>query len=457
MHLQGIPLVFITKDGMISAFNAEFLSRFHSDLSNPGTLLDKPSNKLLNPDPYAFINASDSTPIKESDKEWITNHAFDGINSSVKDKNWLPIEIDYSTGQALWKSSKSPDFLPFRFHTNTFDKDYRITVRFSQQSGSFPVFILNGAPLGKFYWPDLTGYQFGYTENTNFFRIKKAGYIVQEAQTEFSVSTGENEIEITKEGSKISCKLNGITACSFRDSHTLDRIDGLFYIASRDDTEIKFNSIRIESREREAAYSNLENDFSLLNGHDNRYIFFQLLEKSAYIDGRFHYALTLYDVSQVLNKVKLLEREKEQTEMERDRYKILSEEAGLFKTSSFLGDAPSIIKLRETARRAAQSDITILIEGETGTGKTLLASYIHEHSPFSKGPFVVVDCASLPESVLESELFGHVKGAFTGAIKDRIGKFEEAAEGTLFLDEIGNIPLHTQAKLLSFLQNFTIQ
>ena len=118
----------------------------------------------------------------------------------------------------------------------------------------------------------------------------------------------------------------------------------------------------------------------------------------------------------------------------------------------FVGNSRPILALKQAIVQAAGSDASVLIQGETGTGKELVAKAIHYHSPFSKNNFVPVDCAAIGETVMESELFGHVKGAFTGAHISAVGLIRSADKGTLFLDEIGEIPSHIQAKLLRTIQ-----
>ena len=122
-----------------------------------------------------------------------------------------------------------------------------------------------------------------------------------------------------------------------------------------------------------------------------------------------------------------------------------------------VGTSPAMHQLFESIRQVAPEKATVLIAGETGTGKELVARAIHAGSPRSNGLFVAVNCAAIPHEMLESELFGHEKGAFTGAIKERIGKFELADGGTLFLDEITEMPMALQAKLLRALQENIIE
>lgn len=119
--------------------------------------------------------------------------------------------------------------------------------------------------------------------------------------------------------------------------------------------------------------------------------------------------------------------------------------------------APEMVKVARTIERVARTSVSVMLLGASGTGKELLAKGLHEASDRADGPFIAINCAAIPETLLESELFGHEKGAFTGAVKTTEGKIESADGGTLFLDEVGDIPLPLQVKLLRFLQERTIE
>jgi len=138
-----------------------------------------------------------------------------------------------------------------------------------------------------------------------------------------------------------------------------------------------------------------------------------------------------------------LRTQKQQLEDEVDR---LTGTSGMETANSAMAE------LLETALRVASSEATVLITGESGTGKEVLARLVHQHSPRREGPMVAVNCTAIPDTLIESELFGHVKGAFTGAISNRKGRFQTASSGTLFLDEIGELKMDMQAKLLRAIQ-----
>jgi len=128
-----------------------------------------------------------------------------------------------------------------------------------------------------------------------------------------------------------------------------------------------------------------------------------------------------------------------------------------FGFANIIGNSPPMQKLFSRMKRIAGTDSTVLVLGESGTGKELVAKAIHYNSHRKDRPFVPVNCSAIPETLLESELFGHVKGSFTGAIRDKAGKFESATTGTIFLDEIGTMPMHLQTKLLRVLQEQEVE
>ena len=143
-----------------------------------------------------------------------------------------------------------------------------------------------------------------------------------------------------------------------------------------------------------------------------------------------------------------------------DKSKLITETKTLkrkvYRTRAILGDSPAIQHIKTTIDKVAATDARVLVTGSNGTGKELVARWLHEKSQRSDGPLVEVNCAAIPGELIESELFGHEKGSFTSAIKQRIGKFEQANGGTLFLDEIGDMGLAAQAKVLRALQESRI-
>ena len=143
-----------------------------------------------------------------------------------------------------------------------------------------------------------------------------------------------------------------------------------------------------------------------------------------------------------------------QLEQDHQRLSQVQEEGPL---KGVIAASPQMLKVCDAIRRIATSDVSVLLTGESGTGKEVLARALHESSMRAENPFIAINCAAIPENLLESELFGHEKGAFTGAVRRTIGKIEQAQGGTLLLDEIGDMPLPLQAKLLRFLQERLIE
>jgi two-component system response regulator HydG len=166
--------------------------------------------------------------------------------------------------------------------------------------------------------------------------------------------------------------------------------------------------------------------------------------------GAFNYLLKPLDLAQLRAST---ERAAESARLKRTNLELHRRLDEKFGFEGVIGDSRQMRDVIERLKRIAPTNASVLIQGETGTGKELVAQAIHQNSPRKSKPFVALNCAALSENILESELFGHVKGAFTDASTDRVGKFEYAHGGTMFLDEVGDMPLPTQIKLLRVLEN----
>jgi len=170
--------------------------------------------------------------------------------------------------------------------------------------------------------------------------------------------------------------------------------------------------------------------------------------------GAYDYLTKPIDLSELENLIQRVEEKRQLVEENRQLREQLQER---FKFDAIVSQSGEMEEVLNHAARVASSKATVLIRGESGTGKELIARAIHHAGPRKDKPFVVINVAALPETLLESELFGHVKGAFTGATADRMGRFEEADGGTLFIDEVGDIPTTVQVKLLRAIQFGSIQ
>jgi DNA-binding NtrC family response regulator len=165
--------------------------------------------------------------------------------------------------------------------------------------------------------------------------------------------------------------------------------------------------------------------------------------------GAYDYVSKPYDIEELRHVVS---RAMERLELKQENIQLRKELERRIGFVPILGQTVAMRKVFDMVEKVSLSDITVLIQGESGTGKELVAREIHRRSSRHNKPFVTMNCAALPENLIESELFGHERGAFTGAVRQRKGKFELAAEGTIFLDEIGDMSLNTQSKILRILQ-----
>lgn len=191
-----------------------------------------------------------------------------------------------------------------------------------------------------------------------------------------------------------------------------------------------------------------ESPIIMISGHGNIDTAVQAIKK-----GAFDFIEKPLDLNRILVTIR---NAKDKTRFVEET-KVLKTTVKRLKGSSIIGETEGIQKIKEMIQKVAPSDARVLITGGNGTGKELVARALHENSNRSKMPFIEVNCAAIPSELIESELFGHEKGAFTSAVKDKKGKFEIASGGTLFLDEIGDMSASAQAKVLRALQENVIQ
>ena len=170
--------------------------------------------------------------------------------------------------------------------------------------------------------------------------------------------------------------------------------------------------------------------------------------------GAFDYVAKPFEIEELRLVVR---NAAEQIHLRRENERLRNELVAATGFGEMIGQSPAMHKVFDMIERVAETDVTVLVTGESGCGKELVAIELHQRSTRATGDLVTVNCAAIPENLIESELFGHEKGAFTGAVQRRIGKFERALGGTLFLDEIGDMPVGTQAKILRALEEKKIE
>lgn len=194
--------------------------------------------------------------------------------------------------------------------------------------------------------------------------------------------------------------------------------------------------------------SNIDTPIIMISGHGNIDTAVQAIKKGAFdfIEKPLDLNRILVTIRNANDKATLVEEKK-----------VLKKTVQRFKGSSIIGETDGIVRIKEMIEKVAPSDARVLITGGNGTGKELVAQSLHDNSGRKDAPFVEVNCAAIPSELIESELFGHEKGAFTSAVKQKKGKFELATGGTLFLDEIGDMSASAQAKVLRALQENVIQ
>jgi len=437
-------IIYIDNSDRLVGFNHTFYSFFSSKFKEPFLLLDKPASLVLHPSPLRLqrtqlANLSLPEPAElETTFRYSAEESIDSKELSISH----PENLSFTEKGLLCKESEDALFLTLPGHVDT-RKDFKLTVEASSLSGTLPVLVIGEEYRAKRY-PDSPGYLIGPDPHEPVFFLKRRGIVhfTGDAVTREKRST----FTLHKLGNGIFFFQGRQKKLAFYDFEFLHQAEARLTIGIRQHSSSLIHSIILGVRGTEESaprtslpvirLKTVEQNYFMLNRFNMNTLSTSFPHVSAYI---------LENITEIQKQVNALRTER----------KLLLADSGI-SGDAFICRNPIMVSLKKKAAVLALTESGVLVQGETGTGKEVLAKFIHEQSRCKEGPFIKVDCATIPQELVESELFGHEKGAFTGAVERRIGLFEQAEGGTLFLDEVGNLTLSIQAKLLHFLQDHTV-
>jgi DNA-binding NtrC family response regulator len=420
-----------------------------------------PVKTFLTPTPQEIQDrflADFNTEIK---KEFACFYEIDFTSAdNPADIHWHGAGSTEMTGQGmLWKNeSDSLSFLVVQRRIDLYESDFSIKVNCEIRQDHGPAFLVSPVRLVRTE-PERMGYLAGRHGGFKKYLLKRDGHILKCLPVCPDRLKAPAEYRFSKMGQSFFLHYNEDLVLGYYDRDVTADPENYLVLALRPGCSVLLNDIQIETRTSsdtvrpdvpENYIVKLKpsgKDYFILNRFYNLSMSANFHEVSGYI---------LQNVTDIQNKMDRLTQDYENQLRRGNKLENLLKSFQA-EHEKFVGTSPPMQQLKQRARIVADSDATVLIQGATGTGKEVMANFIHANSPFRNGPFVKVDCSTLPRELMESELFGHEKGSFTGAIQQKTGLFEQANHGTLFLDEVGNLTLEMQAKLLQFLQDFKIQ
>jgi DNA-binding NtrC family response regulator len=319
--------------------------------------------------------------------------------------------------------------------------DYRFRFTVKKKHGTLPGLMIRALQNDP---PDSYGYLFGPDLRKSRFIFKKMGVIIKSVPVPDLERLSGYAVDIVKTGNRIRVRLDGRLCVSYEEFFDFPAAAGgdlTLFLRKESASEISGLSLSLcEPREKRAQF--VAGEFK--EAPQNKY---RVYQEPCYFHNRQYTLCRFENITGYENEISRLRLERDRIESTLRKRRHLDR---------FVGNSGVAQGLKETLATLSQSASTLLLVGGTGTGKEILAGLFHQLSPRAGKPFVKLDCSTLPPTLIESELFGYEKGAFTGAHAAHAGKFEQANGGTLFLDEISNLTLETQAKLLGVIEDLRI-
>ncbi len=435
------PQVYTLSDGTIAGYNSYFAAITET---KERELLNRNISHILG---GLGINTSYSIP-EQIDWSFLLTELFDKKLICQASPNTLSLEE--SKQGLIWRSTKKGDAslieLPFELNFQEFD--YRFVIKINNAI-SHPPGVVIAADKGNFNFPDRVGYHFTFDPINPIALVKKIGVIRQSSVIDNIRPESIREIVVQRTGQLISYEINGKTIISFFDTDALPlQKSNSLMLSLMPNAYCSLKSISIYSSRRKPLAPDVPAiPVRLVNNPSRAY---HVQRSCCHFGNQILFAYQLIDMSQYYELLSA------HNKLKKEIMSLEKENTGDGANYGFIGLNKDIVKIRSTMESIADTPLAVLIEGDTGTGKEMAAMAIHKLSGRKNGPFIKLDCTTIPDSLIESEIFGHEKGAFTGAIYRHAGRIEQANGGTLFIDEISNISPSMQAKLLDFLQTYEI-
>jgi DNA-binding NtrC family response regulator len=436
------------RDGTLLGFNRQFCSLFGTPIEKGKSLLFRPVSEFLDPSPLDLKKqyVSKIAAMGSNFEPRLTREDYEVLSLIEELKEFkMPLILEN-------KDYENRIFtIPININSGT--DDFCLTIDISVIKKSAPIFLW-GYEEQKLFHPD-NMYMAGADGPLERPIIKKKGFTLEQGDKWAKQPDGEWRFE--KRGKLIILNCNNVTEVCFHDFQLAQTERSYISLSLRGGSCVRINKISFE------IFPTLDETGS--SGEEMQVRLKCSTPRSAIISLLPNHSIAAkwpFCMGFVLTDITTLEKKAEGFKNQYLKARVLGEEltemlAGKLESSStFIGESAQIKALKDKIDLIATSNAPVLIEGETGCGKEVLARTIHEKSSRSKEVFVKIDCSVFSNELLESELFGHEKGAFTGALLRKIGRFEQAQGGTLFLDEIANLSMTVQAKLLGVLQDHVI-
>jgi transcriptional regulator with PAS, ATPase and Fis domain len=448
-------LFYMDTQDRIKGFNKSFFDLFSEKYRDPHQLFDKPAGDFFSPTPVEIQRNFLKTVQPPLAERFDTVYEKDFTLSDLGEKEELSRAQDFKgTAQGLlWQAPEDTEsFFTILEKVDLRQQDIRVSVELAAQAD--PPCAIFGNRKHDYEYLDQYGYLLGPGVRGEHHMLKKAGFL-QFLQAHPNAPDPRLSYDFIKADKAFFIYSGGQRLFYYYDYDFLVGKNTMISLFLRPGQQCVLKRVRIGTRSLAhfedpakvvVKVNTAGSPYFLLNRFDN----FQLSMSHPDITG-----FRLQDVTELKQQVESLEqRYQEQIKQEKRLKDIIQRYKREYE--QFVGSGKAVTLVKETAARVAGSKTTVLIQGATGTGKEVLAKYIHDTSDAARGPFIKVDCSTLPRTLMESELFGHEKGAFTGAVERKTGLFERAEGGTIFLDEVNNLTPETQVKLLQFLNDFTI-